>query len=63
MASYNRHYRAALQPLIDRACTLQGHARRRWLDDLRSDCPVVTRDLEALLRELHAQAPAERLRA
>lgn len=61
MATFNRHYRAALQPLLDRVCTLQGDARRHWLEELRTDCPVVTRDLEALLHELHAGAPIRRI--
>lgn len=52
MPRLNRHYRAALQPLLDRALALHMTGQRRWLDELRADCPTVVRDLEVLLRDL-----------
>ena len=52
MSRLNRHYRAALQPLLDRALALHVPGQRRWLDELRAECPTVVRDLEALLRDV-----------
>ncbi len=52
MSQLNRHYRVALQPLLDRARSYQPVRQQLWLDELRADCPIVARDLEALLREL-----------
>lgn len=52
MPQLNRHYRDALQPLLDRARSYQPVSQQLWLDELRADCPIVARDLEALLREL-----------
>jgi hypothetical protein len=47
--------RAALQPLLDSVLALGSPLQRRhWLASLRGECPRVTRDLEALLRELDA---------
>ena len=56
MTAFNRHYRAALQPLLDRVATLPLGERYSWLEELRTDCPSVTRDLEALLGDLQIDA-------
>ena len=59
MFSLKRHFWNALQPLLDRALDLEPSQRRAWLDDLRTDCPTIARELERLMRpELDSSDPA-----
>lgn len=44
-----RHVRKALQPLAKSALDLEASERRAWLQELRTDCPTVARELERLL--------------
>jgi len=57
MFTLKRHVWNALQPLLNRALDLAPAERLAWLDELRTDCPTIARELELLLRpELDAAA-------
>jgi hypothetical protein len=49
MPRLHRQLRLALQPLLDRAASLDSEARREFLDDLRGDSPSIVSLLEQLL--------------
>lgn len=58
MFNVARHFRNALQPLVQRALELDELQRVAWLDDLRADCPGIVEELERLLRlALQASRP------
>ncbi len=63
MFNLDRHFQAALQPLLERARNLPTDARQEWLDDLRIDCPSIAAELQLQLRiapRLPSQDPGSR---
>lgn len=49
MNRLSRIFSKALQPLVDRAESLECHERRVWLIELRRDCPTVAMEVERML--------------
>ena len=49
MLNVPRHFRNAVQPLIQTALGLDLSARAAWWRELRADCPSVARELEQLM--------------
>lgn len=49
MFNFTRHFQAALQPLFERAQSLDRSQRSAWLAELRAECPTVAGELERML--------------
>jgi hypothetical protein len=47
--SFRARELAALAPLLDLARQKTGHERQEWLDDLRTDAPILMARIEAIL--------------
>jgi hypothetical protein len=58
MFNLSRHFQNAVQPLVQCALNRDPAARRTWLNELRTDCPTVAREVERLLQHSHGTALA-----